>query len=250
MNKAAKDPTTRRSKEVLKAFISEFGTHYASSAWLGATLTTETRFASKSANDEERSERQDCIKRSFEAAMGVVANVTEISVNASVPEDLGSLETSPGGWGANSDSTFNSEAGNCLNDTNGNMFYLENKFERTRITSVGSAPKLDPQAWAEDVKSSPAVIRRELKEISSLFTDEFIGDIPEDEANPSTGRLDPALMREFFNNGLANYCQLMLGEECPPVKGCGFNLCGPNESCRNDNSTLGFKCEPGNPLPC
>merc|ERR1712213_189002 len=72
-----------------------------------------------------------------------------------------------------------------------------------------------------------------------------IGDIPEDEANPSTGRLDPALMKEFFNNGLANYCQLMLGEECPPVKGCGFNdLCGSDESCRNDNSTLGFKCIP------
>ena len=127
---------------------------------------------------------------------------------------------------------------------------MEKGFERTRITSVGSTPKLDPQAWADDVKSSPAVIRRELKEISTLFTEEFIGDIPEDEANPSTGRLDPASMREFFNNGLADYCQLMLGEECPPVKGCGFNLCGSGKSCRNDNSTLGFKCEPGNPLPC
>merc|ERR1712013_541608 len=90
----AKEPTSRRSQEVLKAFISEFGTHYASSAWLGATLTTETRFASMSANEEEHSERQNCIKRSFEAAMGVVANVTEISVNASVPEDLGSRPTS------------------------------------------------------------------------------------------------------------------------------------------------------------
>ena len=178
--------------------------------------------------------------------------IPPITVATAMPGTGGTLGvgTTIGGWGANSDSTFNREAKNCLNDTNWNRFYLENKFERTRITSVGSAPKLDPQAWAEDVKSSPAVIRRELKEISSLFTDEFIGDIPEDEANPSTGRLDPALMREFFNNGLANYCQLMLGEECPPVKGCGFNLCGPNESCRNDNSTLGFKCEPGNPLPC
>merc|ERR1711902_485468 len=87
---------------------------------------------------------------------------------------------------------------------------------------------------------------RKLNEISSLFTEEFISDIPGDETNPSTGRLDPALMKEFFNNGLANYCQLMLGEECPPVKGCGFNdLCGSDESCRNDNSTLGFKCIPG-----
>ena len=251
LNKAAKEPTSRRSQEVLKAFISEFGTHYASSAWLGAALTTETRFASKSANEEERSERQNCIKRSFEAAMGVVANVTEISVNASVPEDLGSLGTTIGGWEVNSDSTFNREAKNCLNDTNGNRFYLEKGFERTKITSVGSTPKLDPQAWADDVKNSPAVIHRKLNEISSLFTEEFIGDIPEEEPNPSTGRLDPASMKEFFNNGLADYCQLMLGEECPSVKGCGFNdLCGPDESCRDNNSTLGFICIPGNPWLC
>merc|ERR1719167_1650299 len=173
--------------------------------------------------------------------------VREVSVDANllVPGTGGTLGvgTTIGGWGANSDSTFNREAKNCLNDTNGNRFYLENKFERTRIASVGSAPKLDPQAWAEDVKSSPAVIRRELKEISTLFTEEFIGDITEDERNPSRGRLYPATMKEFFNNGLANYCQLMLGEECLPV-GCGFNLCGPDESCRNDNSTLGFKCIP------
>merc|ERR1712013_356110 len=208
LNKAAKEPTSRR-------------------------------------NEEEHSERQNCIKRSFEAAMGVVANVTEISVSASVPEDLGSLGTSSGGWGANSDITFNREAKNCLNDTNGNRFYLEKGFERTRITSVGSTPKLDPQAWADDVKNSPAVIHRKLNEISSLFTEEFIGDIPEEEPNPSTGRLDPASMKELFNNGLADYCQLMLGEECPSVKGCGFNdLCGPDESCRDNNSTVGFICIP------
>ena len=64
--------------------------------------------------------------------------------------------------------------------------------------------------------------------------------------NPLRGCLDPAPMREFFNNGLANYCQLMLGEECPPVKGCGFSgLCRPDESCRN-NSELGFQCTKGN----
>jgi len=137
----------------------------------------------------------------------------------------------------------------CLNNIDASRFYLENRFKRTRITSVGSAPKLDTEAWAEDVRTSPAVIDRELKEISTLFTEEFIGDILEDEDSLWTwwtGRLDPALMKKFFNYWLANYCLLMLGEECPPVRGCGFNgLCRPEESCRNDNSFLGFKCVHG-----
>jgi len=242
LNKAAKEPTSRRSKEVLKAFISEFGTHYMSSAWLGATLTTETRFASKSENEGERRRRQDCIEESFGKATGTGVTVKEIRVNVNLQG--GKIGGTTGGWGANSDSTFNREAKDCLKDDDNNRFYAENRFERTRITSVGSAPKADPEAWAEDVKSSPAVIDRELKEISSLFTEDFIGDIKEDDDNPSTGRLDPASMKEFFNNGLAKYCQLMLGEECPPVRGCGFSgLCRPDESCRNDNSTqLGFKC--------
>ena len=81
LNKAAKEPTSRRSKDVLKASISEFRTHYTSSAWLGATLTTETRFASKSENKGERRRRQDCIEESFGKATGTGANVKEISVD-------------------------------------------------------------------------------------------------------------------------------------------------------------------------
>jgi len=85
LNKAAKDPTTRRSKEVLRSFISEFGTHYASSAWLGASLTAETRFASKSANAVERQKRQNCIEESFGKATGMGGKVREVSVDANVP---------------------------------------------------------------------------------------------------------------------------------------------------------------------
>jgi len=258
LNKAAKKPTTKRSKEVLRGFISEFGTHFMSSAWLGATLTVETRFASKSKNERVRKNRQDCIEESFGKAAGIGGKVREVSVNAKVPGagDVG-IGTTVGGWGANSGSTFRREAKDCLKDDNNNGFYLEHNFEKTKITSIGSAPKADLEAWAEDVKSSPSVIDRELKEISTLFTEEFIGDIPEDDDNPSTGQLDPASMKDFFNKGLASYCQLMLGEDCPPVKGCGFSgLCRSDELCLderncindvlcdNDNDILelGFKC--------
>ena len=52
--------------------------------------------------------------------------------------------------------TFNREAKDCLKDDDNNRFYAVKRFKTTRITSVGSAPKADPEAWAEDVKSSPA----------------------------------------------------------------------------------------------
>jgi len=242
LNRAAREPKEERSKQVLKAFISEFGTHYMSSAWLGATLTAETRFASKSANEGIRRERQNCIRESFGTAAGVGAKVREVGVSVNVPIGGGGaaseIGTTIGGWGANSDSTFNKGAEDCLKDDNNNRFYFENRFERTKITSVGSPPKADPEAWADDVRNSPAVVDRELKEISTLFTDEFIGDILEDDSNPSVGQLDPSRMKDFFNKGLASYCQLMLGE-----KGCGFTgLCRSNEICKNDNSELGFKC--------
>jgi len=246
LNRAAKEPTKKRSKQSLKAFISEFGTHYMSSAWLGATLTTETRFISKSANEGIRRERQNCIRESFGKAAGVGANVREVGVNVNAPIGGGvtaGLETTIGGWGVNSDSTFHKRAEDCLKDDNNNAFYFENRFDRTKITSVGSLPRADPEEWAADVRNHPAVVDRELKEISTLFTEEFIGGILEDDSNSSAGRLDPARMKDFFNRGLANYCQLMVGENCPPVNPCGFTrLCWSDEICRNDNSELGFRC--------
>ena len=48
-----------------KKFFQTFGTHFMREVWLGATLTTEIRFASSSTSSQERYERAECIEKAF-----------------------------------------------------------------------------------------------------------------------------------------------------------------------------------------
>ena len=60
---AAENPDLEESKENLRAFISEYGTHYMSKSWLGAKLLAKSLFFHQSRSDcpQFRSLQQKCI---------------------------------------------------------------------------------------------------------------------------------------------------------------------------------------------
>ena len=222
LHRAAVNPESRRSKRNLKRFISNFGTHYQAESWLGATLTTETRFASGSKSDDERKTRKNCVRESYRKAM------------------VGAL----GGWGVNSEEIYANESEKCLSSNNVNSFYSKNRFKKTSIISVGSPPLRNVNDWAKSAKEHPSVIRFKLKTISDLFRSEWINSIAVDPKSEEFGNLDGNLMYGYFEEALSNYCETMLGQTCPKSKDCGvYDLCDFDQECVDGEFTSA--CEKG-----
>jgi len=273
LHKSAANPTSRRSKRTLKKFIANFGTHFMSEAWLGATLITETRIAESSTSAAQRQERRNCINRAFsvgtntgvshrEVDVSYKVQGPEVSVNVPVPVPVGGVPvpvpgpvtgtvkgpevgaaTTVGGWGAGSGAKYRREASRCGGNHTDSFFSARRNFQRSTIKSVGSLPLADTDEWARNTKESPSVIRFNLQSISNLIYD-FAGDVTVDDDNPNAGNLDADRMYTYLEQATNNYCETVLGEPCPAVKGCAYeNLCPPNKICVDDDSAaLGFVC--------
>ena len=62
---AAKSPDSASSKEAMKEFFTEqFGTHYMSTVFMGASMTTENRYVGTTSSSEMRSMRKECSENS------------------------------------------------------------------------------------------------------------------------------------------------------------------------------------------
>ena len=75
---AALNPNTKSSRDTTLHFLDEFGTHYMKTAWLGATLTAESRWASNAGSKLERTNREKCVGNSFRVGQESSAGVDGI----------------------------------------------------------------------------------------------------------------------------------------------------------------------------
>ena len=230
-----------------RSFVRNFGTHYMSESWMGATLITEARFDSHSFGTEEREQRSACVNSAYQKGISdqVKANKVDISVNAG---QVGA-GTSLGGWAVGSDESFSASLKKCSGFNGGRMSSGSDSMATTSVVSVGSLPSANTEEWAKSVGKNPSVVRFKLKPISDLFKSEWVNDIPLVSGMESGEKLRAATLRGHFDDVLDNYCRVMLGEDCDAVveedKGCGINgFCSPKQVCVNDKSVdEGYKCQ-------
>ena len=244
LQQAATTPTSKRSKRILKRFINGYGTHFMAETWLGATMITETKFASPSLTAAGRRKRQRCVTEAFSKGLNSGENEREIGSFAGSSGATVGASTTVGGWGINSGDTYSRESEKCGGSQQDLSIFDTNQFKQSVIHSVGSPPLVNVDEWAAQVGETPAAVRFTLTSIGSLFRPEWLGKIPLDEMNPDAGSLDADLLNNFFEENLAKYCEIMLGRPCPDAKGCGINwICKIGEKCVDDSSnSLGFKC--------
>merc|ERR1711981_726100 len=100
-------------------------------------------------------------------------------------------------------------------------------------------------------KEDVSVVRMKLAPISELFEPSYVKDILLDPDDPSQGNLDGDLLKDSFTNIVQEYCQLVLGKDCPPATGCAtYGICRDGKVCRDDpQAPNGFQCVNA-PNPC
>merc|ERR1719320_1086826 len=108
-------------------------------------------------------------------------------------------------------------------------------YSATSITTFGAYPDTEYEAWAKSAGDNPSVIKFELAPLSDLMT---IHDFPDQE--------DIDTIRQFFVDGVNNYCSTMLGEPCQVQEGCGLTYsCSSGYSCVDDpNAEEKHVCKP------
>ena len=111
---AAENPEVDSSKRTRINFIEEYGTHYQSECFLGASMSTISRMSSKSINEAERSRRKECISRSFQESKSKGAETVEVDVEVSA-NCVGSAGTKIGGWGIGNSKAFSESSSQCEN---------------------------------------------------------------------------------------------------------------------------------------
>ena len=156
LQRAAKNPTSRRSKRTLKRFFAGYGTHYMAETFLGASMVTETKFASASSSAADRRERQRCVAEAYGKGLSSGVDVREVDVTGSVPVGGSGAKvgasTTTGGWGYKSGETFRNESQKCGGSQQDLSFFDSNQFKQTVITSIGAPPLSDRAEWYKQVR--------------------------------------------------------------------------------------------------
>jgi len=231
----AADPKRRAKKTELRRFIGHFGTHYLSKSWLGATLSVESRFDRQSTSQGERNQRSECIGSAYSKSVnkGVRLN----TFNVKLAKGDSEISTQIGGQGFGTGNGNGESKLKCSSFDELKKGGAGSSFSGTTVTSVGSYPESDPDEWAKTAGNNPKVIDFELKPIADLFRYYFLDDI-----DGLKGKAP--LLKKYFEDAVKEYCQTMLGEDCPDTKGCGYqDLCPFGKKCVDDKSnSLGFVC--------
>merc|ERR1712242_451640 len=213
LENAAKSPDSAASKVAMKEFFTEqFGTHYMSEVFMGASMTTENRYVGTTSSSEMRSMRRECSDNSYRMSIGGGAQGVDVSTEFAIA------------------------AKKCKGDESSNAFFSENSYSEFNVVTRGSIPTVDEDVWRENIKDSPIPIRFELKPISALFRADWLEE----------HGLDAALLQDYVTDSLRTYCEVVLGKACVPVKGCGVTgYCSDNEVCSADfaNKTTGYRCD-------
>jgi len=212
LENAAKNPESADSKEAMKEFFTkQFGTHYMSEVFMGASMTAENRYVGTNSSSEMRSMRKECSDNSYGISIG------------------------GGGGGANVSAQYQNAAKKCKGDESSNSFFSENSYSEFNVVTRGSIPTLDEDEWRMNIKKSPIPFRFELEPISDLFRTEWLEEHD----------LDAALLKDYVTNSLRSYCEVVLGQACVPAKGCGVtgSCLEDDEVCSADyNNKSGYRC--------
>merc|ERR1711962_35486 len=231
---AAENPDLEKSKENLRAFISEYGTHYMSKSWLGAKLLAKSLFFHQSRSEAELNQRSLCLSTAFSRSSGD----TKIhNMNVGYRNLYGNLNRYQRSKSSSQNSS-SSELEICGSysklDQNGRSI----GFAGTSVSSVGSYPISVEKDGFKDAHDNPSVIKFGLTPLENLFEPDTLKDY--------NITIDSTKLKDYFSKAVGNYCITMLDVPCPTVKECGIhNLCGPFKTCQVDNSTTGYKCLDG-----
>ena len=242
---AVKNSDKDISKKEIVNVIREFGTHYFDKCFMGASITTITRMSKKSNSKEEQNRKKKCVSTAFRESNGDGVRSIELDLSLSAEKGpvSGGVSTTFGGWGYGSEDGFGNRSRQC--DENGNSYFQsnQNSLRQSEVVAVGALPFNDRDTWIKQTKVSPSPADFRLDSIANLLTINNLKDIPLDPNNEEGEKLDADLLKKFYQDTMKKYCDIMLGEPCPAVKGCHiWNDCNVGEMCKDEISVKGFVC--------
>ena len=174
---AAKHPSSSESQESMKDFFTEqYGTHYMSKVFMGASMTTENRYVGTETSLTLRQKRKNCSDNSYKMSVGGGVRGLDLSAE------------------------YENAAKKCKEGDANDKFFSENKFSEYTVVERGSTPTNDGREWRTNIARSPIPIRFWLRPISNLFLEEWLKEHD----------LDAALLREYFTNSTRNYCKVII----------------------------------------
>lgn len=216
-------------------------------------MTTMTWMTSQSVDSAQSAERQKCVSSVYRKQTGKGVRVNNVDVEGELGKDGAKVKasTTVGGQGWGSGNSYAKDTERCDSRGYSSNYFIQNNFARTEIVSVGALPVSDRDEWLQSTKDDVSVVKMNLAPISELFEPSYVNDILLDPDDPSQGNLDGDLLKDSFTNIVQEYCQLVLGEDCPPVTGCAtYGLCTDGKVCRDDpRAPNGFRCVNA-PNPC
>ena len=72
LHRAAKNSDVDGSAKIRSEFLKQYGTHYQSECYLGASMTTITRISSRSASQAESNRRKECVSNAYAEVAGPI----------------------------------------------------------------------------------------------------------------------------------------------------------------------------------
>ena len=181
LDEASASDDTALQRSSVKNFINEFGTHFMKTTKLGAQLTYERRFETKSSSVDEEIERSKCVHQEASA-----------SVSAS-------------GWGTSVDVEGGFDEEVCGSLYEKSKFGLNQGIEGTKIMSKGSRPK-ELEAWVDE-EFIPVPVKRYLEQMTFLFKDEWLA---QSSFYGFERSLSGSNITFMFEEIVPDYCSLML----------------------------------------
>ena len=251
LQRAAKKPNSETSKKIRSEFLNQYGTHYQSECYLGASMTTITRISSRSASQAESNRRKECVSNAYSEGTSHGVDVNEVDVSASVSGRNGKLSgglsasTTIGGWNIGSENAYKQASSNCDSNAEAGSAFASIGVEQTEIISVGVSPYTAKEQWVQAIRKAPSSMKFVLTNITNLLTQNNVNHIPLDEFDPDGEKLDAAKLKWFLKSTVERYCNITLGYPCSrsPPKSCSFwNDCPPGFRCVDDSSESGFHC--------
>lgn len=214
-----KQNTTIRQERAFKRFIRDYGTHYVSSAYMGAKLASTVFYTNYERLKYGRQRLYNC---SAENAFKV------FKLGGSDDDEEDSSDDSDEDETDSNDPMNSMKMKRCPDIDNLDP-------ERVLSTTFSGKPEEgDLSKWPEQ-EIKPIPIKFELTPIVNLFTKENL----DERLNVSSSEI-----LDWFLPLYLKYC-LIFDLQCTVEKGCGFNDdCGFNENCILDrNVKKGYVCQ-------
>ena len=245
----AKNLDAEGSAQFRIEFLKQYGTHYQSECYLGASMTTITRMSSRSASQAESNRRKECVSKAYSEGNSQGVDVNEVDVSGSVSGGNGkvsgslSASTTVGGWNVGSENAYKNASSRCDGNAEAGSAFASIGVEQTEIISVGVSPYTVKEKWVQAIRKAPSSMKFVLTNITNLLTENNINHIPLDQFDPDGEKLDAALLKRFLLLSIDRYCEITLRKHCPVPKSCSiWNNCLAGQRCVDDSSESGFHC--------